>query len=95
MRYPNSSDARSISQGNDRPEGRERNEGDSREQGGNFKRKVYSMEIKLFAKILYALSCVYGEEQGTNIFTNLLEFVDKQTLKTFILRQQETCQNTR
>lgn len=39
------------------------------------------MDIKLLVKILYALSCVYGEEQGTNIFTNLLEFVDKQTLK--------------
>lgn len=53
------------------------------------------MDIKLLEKILYALYRVYGEEQGTNIFTNLLGFVDRQTLKTFILQRQETGQNTR
>lgn len=51
------------------------------------------MDIKLLEKILYALHCVYGGEQGTNIFKSLLDTVDTQTLKTFILRTQEACQN--
>ncbi len=42
------------------------------------------MEIKLLAKTLYALSCVYGKKAGTKLFITLIKLIEEENIKNQI-----------